>query len=311
MLTADQQLSVQAYIGHVTSVHAFLNEQSDLSPRNVKVNAALHAFVHDTMKARSQEEVAAILNMPTIRQVAPGLRRLLGRAEHEMEFYCASAMIGGEMGAEGRFSSYGNFIYRSNYEALVAAELQAMKWHIEPLAIEFGRESVAFVGSGPLPISAIMFHMQTGSQVICIDSDEKACSLGRQLVLYLAANEPGCEDLDKAIQFSHARGEDYDYATHPVVFIASLVEAKEPVVMRIMETSQVAATTIVRGAEGLSTLLYDPEDRMAAQEEYNAYLTGKTRPSPDAINRSFIYRFPVAGPARGRASMKCACQASS
>jgi hypothetical protein len=298
MLTPAQHHSVQDYVAHVTSIYGFLAAQSDLSPRNARVNAALYRFVRDTMKPRNPEEVAAILNTPAIRQMAPSLWRLLSRAECEMEFYCASAMTGGEAGAEERFSSYGDFIYRSNYEALVAAELDVMKWPIKPAPITSDHESIAFVGSGPLPISAIMFHLRTGLPVTCIDSDEIACVLARQLVGYLAANEPGCRELDNAIRFCHGRGQEHDYAAHPVVFIANLVQAKEPVVMRIMETSRVEATAIIRSAEGLSTLLYQPADGIAGEEGYDVYLTGKTSPSPDAINTSLIYRLPPASRAK-------------
>jgi hypothetical protein len=297
MLTPAQHRSVQDYVAHVTSIYAFLVEQSDLSPRNARVNTALYRFVHDTMKPRNPEEVAAILGTPAIQQMAPALWRLLSRAECEMEFYCASAMTGGETGAEERFSSYGDFIYRSNYEALVAAELDVMKWHSEPVPIKSDSESIAFVGSGPLPISAIIFHRRTGVPVTCIDSDEIACGLGRQLVRYLAANEPGCRELDNAIRFCHARGEEHDYATHPVVFIANLVAAKEPVVTRIIKTSRIGATAVIRSAEGLSALLYMPADGLIGEEGFDAYLTGKTSPSPDAINTSLIYRLPPAATA--------------
>lgn len=292
MLTPLEQLDVEKYIDRVQNVYKFLLHQDDLSPRNPSVNNVLYGFVRNTMKKRRPEVVETILNTPIIQQTASHLRRLLGRAEYEMECFCAKAMIGDEAGAEGRFSTYGNFIYRGNYEALVAAELHAMKWHVKAPSIKADCESVAFVGAGPLPISAIMFHRRTGLPVTCIDSDETACKLGRQLVLYLAKTEPGYKDLDKALHFVHRPGEEHDYVTHPIVFIASLVEPKDPVVTRIVKTSHTVATTIIRSAEGLSTLLYKPEDSVAGQEEYNVYLTGKTKPSPAAINTSLVYRFP-------------------
>ncbi len=293
MLTAIQKFSVETYIDHVRRVHDFLTAQTDLSPRNPVMNAVLYGFVRDTMKKRSSEEVEIILNTPAIQQIAPSLRQLLGRAECEMECFCARAMIGDETGAEGHFSSYSHFIYRGNYEALVAAELHALEWHVKAPPIKRECESVAFVGAGPLPISAIMFHERTELHVTCVDSDETASRLGQQLVLHLAATEPRYKNLDKAIHFVHKPGEEHDYATHPIVFIASLVEKKVSVVMRIVQTSQTAATTIIRSAEGLSTLLYKPEACVEGRGEYNVYLTGKTEASPEAINTSLIYKFPA------------------
>jgi hypothetical protein len=294
MLTVAQQLSVQVYIDHVSNVYGFLTSEDDLSPRNPRVNAALYGFVRDTMAERSPREVAAILNAPSIQQIIPSLRQLLGRAEYEMENFCAAAMIDDEIEAEPRFSSYRNFIYRGNYDALVSAELHAMKWHGQTQPVRAGCESIAFVGAGPLPISAIMLHQRTGLRVTCIDSNERAFQLGQRLICLLAAKEAGHKDIDKMIHFIHAFGEEHDYRMHPVVFIASLVENKEQIINRIVDTSNAATTTIIRSAEGLSTLLYRPADGVDNQEKYNAYLIGKTKPSPEVINTSLVYRFPPA-----------------
>jgi hypothetical protein len=282
-----------AWVARYSGWRRFLCRQTDLSPRNKMLNALLWAFVKDTMSPRSEEETAAILADEGLQKIAPTLRRHLGRAEYEMECFCASAMVGDEPEAERRFSSYADFIYRENYEALVASELHAMRWHICQQPLKSDRESVAFVGAGPLPISAIMFHCRTGLPVTCVDSDERACVLGQRLIRHLAATEPGLEGLDRKIHFVHAAGEDHDYVTHPIVFVASLVEQKDAVVMRIVQTTHTVATTVIRSAEGLSTLLYTPEDCVGGQEDYNLYLVGKTTPSPRAINTSLVYRFPA------------------
>jgi len=292
MLTATQQLSVQGYIDHVSNIYGFLMKETDLSPRNPQLNATLHRFVQDTTEERSPEEVAAILNTAVIQQIAPSVRHLLGRAEREMEHFCAAAMIDGESEADQRFSSYSNFIYRDNYEALVAAELQAMKWQPQIQQIRTGGESIAFIGAGPLPISAIMLHQRTGLQVTCIDSDRQACQLGRQLILCLAEKERGHRDIDKAVHFVYASGEEHDYRMHPIVFVANLVESKEQIINRIVKTCHAVTTTIIRSAEGLSTLLYTPENGIGTQEKYIAYLLGKTRRSPKVISTSLVYRFP-------------------
>ena len=167
-----------------------------------------------------------------------------------------------------------------------------MKWDLKAPPIKADRQTAAFVGAGPLPIGAIMFHRRTGLPVTCIDCDERACTLGRKLILYLAAREPGYKGLDRHIHFIHRPGEDHDYVTHPIVFIASLVEKKGPIVTRIVKTSHTVATTIIRSAEGLSTLLYKPEDCVAGNEEYNIYFASKTKPSAQAINTSLVYKFP-------------------
>jgi hypothetical protein len=77
------------------------------------------------------------------------------------------------------------------------------------------------------------------------------------------------------------------------------VESKERIINRIVNTSNAVTTTIIRSAEGLSTLLYSPEDSAGGKEKYNAYLIGKTTPSPEVINTSLAYRFPPANKTEG------------
>jgi hypothetical protein len=66
------------------------------------------------------------------------------------------------------------------------------------------------------------------------------------------------------------RSQQHHYGTHPIVFVASLVDDKIPTVMRNANTSSVATTTVIRSAEGLGTLWCRPEDYFVTQEEYNA-----------------------------------------
>ncbi|MFY9288818.1 MAG: nicotianamine synthase family protein [Alphaproteobacteria bacterium] len=287
-----REAGVADYVNHAFSVYSFVSQQQDLSPRNPALNGVLSAFVHETMRERAPADVAAILSHPIIQEIAPELRRHLGRAEFEMECYCAAAMAGNIPGAASHYSDYSGFIYRGNYEALVESELRAMKWHIKQPPLKPESESVAFVGAGPLPISAIMFSQRTGLPVTCIDIDPEACRLGANLIRHLAATDPLCRDIDKRIHYVCSSGDAHDYATHPIVFIASLVDQKDKVLQRIVRTSHTVAMTVVRTAEGLSTLLYQPEDCIAGQEEYNMYLTGQSKRTADAINTSLVYKFP-------------------
>ncbi|MGB4101866.1 MAG: nicotianamine synthase family protein [Alphaproteobacteria bacterium] len=293
MRVYPEQFAAATYLDHALRVHDFLARQSDLSPHNPWVSTTLTAFVRDTMRPRSAAQVTAILAAPALQEIAPDLRRLLGRAEYEMECYCAHAMTGAIKNAESRFSSYTNFIYRDNYAALIANELRLMKRHGKMPPLRPDRESIAVVGAGPLPISAIMYHQGTGFPVTCIDSDARACALGRNLVRHLAATVPRLAGIDRKIHYLHKTGEEHDYVTHPIVSIASLVTNKAPVIMRIIKTSHTVATTIVRSTEGLGTLLYKPENSTGGQESYNIYLTGQTRPTPQTINTSLVYRFPA------------------
>jgi hypothetical protein len=137
-----------------------------------------------------------------------------------------------------------------------------------------------------------MLCQKSGYNVTCVDSDEDACRLGTELIRHLARTYPGFEGLDKKVGYIHVAGADHDYVTHPIVFIASLVGDKTPVMMQIVRTTHVAATMVVRTAKGLSGLLYQPETIARGMEEYNLYLSGESKLCPGAINTSLILKYP-------------------
>jgi Nicotianamine synthase protein len=281
-------------------VHDFLMRQSDLSPCNPQINAKLSGLVEATMKPRGAGEVQAILNTAHIQEIAPSLRRLLGKAEYEMERFSAAAFTGDQPGiTDKRYASFDHFIYMKNYDALVESEMKAMGWPKKQPPLDDKTESVAFVGAGPLPISAILLHLRTGHPVTCIDSDEEACKLGSKLIRHLSASNPKYKSLADNMHYAHAPGDKHDYVTHPIVFVASLVEPKDPVVMRILTTSDTTSTLIVRSAEGLSSLLYEPHKCRGGLEEYNLYFSAQTAPNAEAINTSLVFKIP-SGKARMR-----------
>lgn len=293
MLDFHEQDHVAAYIEQAIAAHAFLRRQTDLSPRNDELNDVLSSFVRATMKKRSTREVRAILAEPRIRAIMPEMQQLAGRAEYAMECFAAAAMLG-DVQSKGleQYASFENFIYRGNYEALIDREIQALRRKGKHPPIDKERQSAAFVGAGPLPMSAILYHQKTGNPVTCIDSDAAACDWGRRLIRHLARHVPGCESLADKIHYAQSAGDQYDYLTHPVVFVASLVDHKDPVLMRIVNSCRTGGRILIRTAEGLSRMLYRPYDCIAGLEEYNVYLLQKTKPTPMTVNTSITYTFP-------------------
>lgn len=295
LLNYREQERVAAYVEQASATHDFLQRQRDLSPTNPQVNRVLSAFVGATMQKRSAKEVRTILNMPRIQEIAPGLRQLAGKAEYEMECFAAAAMAGHKKitPETAPYASFDNFIYRQNYESLIDLEITALRRKGRQPPLNRKTQSVAFVGAGPLPMSAILFHQRTGHPVTCIDSDEKACNLGRQLIHHLAATQPArYAGLPGRVNFVHADGAAHDYVTHPVVLVASLVDGKDAVLMQIVNTSRTGGRFLIRTAKGLSTLLYKPHDIIAGLEEYNVYPLHQTKADHLTINTSVSYYFP-------------------
>jgi hypothetical protein len=265
----------------VLKAHEAFGRETDLSPRNPLINDALSALVRGVLEGCSPADVKDVLDDPGVRAIRGDLIERLAVAEGEMErcwgeLLCARASLGA--------ADFADFIYWDCYRHLVGAELGNL-----PQDLELGEgQSIAFVGAGPLPLSAIIMHLSTGQKVTCIDRDPQACSLACKV-----CRKAGLTGIDVAC----ACGAGYDYTNNPVVFIASLVSEKAKV-MRCIREKCPHAVVGLRSAEGLCGLLYDPVDEAELAEMGCGFL-GRTGYNPQVINTTLFYE---AAPAAQRNS---------
>jgi hypothetical protein len=267
-------------IACVLRAHEAIGSEADLSPRNPRINETLSALVRVVLEGCPPDDARAVLDHPKVRAIRSRLIERLAIAEGEMERcwserFCARAGLAAADLAE--------FTYWDCYRRLVGAELGGL-----PARLELDEEeSIAFVGAGPLPLSAIVMHLHTGTAVTCIDRDAAACALAGEL-----CRKAGWT----GISVTCADGADYDFARSPVVFIASLVPEKASV-MRCIREGCPRACVAIRSAEGLRTLLYDPVDEAELDAMGCGYL-GRTGHDPQVINTTLFYE-AVPAAARG------------
>lgn len=259
-------------IACVLRAHKVLDRESDLSPCNPRINAALSALVRGVLEGSPTGDAARVLADPRVGAVRASLVQRLALAEAALERHWARAF---SQRLRLTAADLSRFTYWDCYRHLVQAELRSLGPYLK-----LGEaESIAFVGAGPLPLSAIMVHIRTGLKVTCIDVEAEACSLARAL----------CSEAGLAgIEVRCASGADHDYPPHPAVIVASLVPDKVQVMRRIRAT-QPAAVVALRSAEGLCTLLYDPVDEAELDALGCGYL-GRTGHNPRAINNHAALR---------------------
>jgi nicotianamine synthase-like protein len=268
-------------IACVLQAHQALGSETDLSPRNPIVNDVLSALVRGILEGCPPDDVREVLDDPGVRAMRGELIQRLAVAEGEMErcwgeMFCTRARLAA--------ADFEDFIYWDSYRHLVGAELDNL-----PPGLDLGKgQSIAFVGAGPLPLSAIMVHLSTGRRVTCIDRDPRACRLACEL-----CRKAGLIGIDVTC----ADGTDYDFASCPVVFVASLVPEKAKV-MRCIRERCPRARVALRSAEGLRTLLYDPVDETELAAMGCGFL-GRTGYNPRVINTTLFYE---AAPAAHRNS---------
>jgi Nicotianamine synthase protein len=199
--------------------------------------------------------------------------RMLETAETLMEFHYAEKFIKDTP----NINNLKSFIYWDNYEKLVDIELNKLFEIVERKRLS----SIAFVGSGPLPLSTMLLHQQTGKPVVCLDINTEAYDAGKKLIEQYS--------LQHSLKYVLADGASFHYDGYNLVWIASLVPNKEEVVKRIYETNPNAIIAI-RSVDGIYQLLYEPVDATVFQHAVCEEI-GRTKANSSIINSTIFYRF--------------------
>lgn len=239
---------------------AVLGRARNLTPANKNVNSCLTAFVRAVLDCRESAQHHALLDRDDVRALRPTLLRKLSEAEFQMELYYARP---------GRLDA---FPYHDNYRDLVAEEILALN-NATP------EGDIYFIGSGPLPLTAVEFARQTGRAVICIEKDPHAVTLSRDVIARLG--------LADRVSVREADGAQFDYQGAGLVMMAALVEGKDATLARIHDTAP-AAMIGIRSAEGLRTLLYDAIDPDSVAPGFYR-LSAQTRATPSIINTTLFF----------------------
>jgi hypothetical protein len=182
-----------------------LGRESDLSPCNPRINAALSALVQRVMEGCGPDDAARVLADPRVAAIRGALVQRLAQAEAAMERHWARAF---RRRVSLTAADFREFTYWDCYRHLVKTELRSLRPHLNAAEAE----SIAFVGAGPLPPSAIILHRRTRLKVTCVDVAAEACSLAREL-----CSKAGL----KSIQVGCASGARHDYLLHSVVIVAA------------------------------------------------------------------------------------------
>jgi hypothetical protein len=268
-------LEVGAVVRQVVATHALLVSESDITPRNDKINRALRALVELLRRPYDPRESEAILADAEIVALKDSLLARLSEAEFALECFWAEHFLGR---TSLELCDLGAFTYWRYYERLLDVEMQALSGLRRHRAFAKDEERIAFVGSGPLPLSAILLHLKTGASVVCIDSDAFACDSANRLFAMLGLS---------GANVVHADGADFDYQGFSTTFIASLVVKKSAVARRIVATCN-EPLVAVRTVEGVRTLLYEPAEVTELQAE-GLELVGRTEPDEKNINVTIFF----------------------
>ncbi|NED94882.1 methyltransferase domain-containing protein [Phytoactinopolyspora alkaliphila] len=233
-----------------------------------------------------------VLEDPVVDALAPRLRELCARGETELEREWAARIVAGRR-PENELAL---FPYLDNYRRLSQLEATVLR-----AAARRPLGSVAFVGSGPLPLSSLFLAQNLEARVDGIDCDASAISAARRLTAALNAG---------GLRFHHVDAADADLSGYDAVVIAALVgttSAEKAAMLRTLRPRMdPECILLMRSARGLRTLLY-PEAEVESWSGFD--VLDVVHPDDDVINSVIVarpraevtpvHRDSVAGPGRG------------
>lgn len=256
-----------------------LARRTDLEP-DEQTNRAFGELV-SVCAHRSEPVSAAVLADPRVGAVTARLRQLCADGEFRLERAWARRIAAAGNGvAELR-----SFPYLDNYDALVALELQT----VIALLAAADRPAPArscILGSGPLPLTALLVARRLGCVVDAVDLDAEATVLARDVLRRLPGGGLVRPRHDDARHFDGIGGAD-------VVLLAALVglepAAKRSVASAVADRMRPGALLVVRSAYRLRTLLYPPltADDLIAAAEGRLRALAEVHPMTDVVN-SFV-----------------------
>lgn len=213
--------------------------------KTLKPSVSTNSLFSELVSLALSPEADAYNGFPdTLQVILHDLHQLSGLGETELEFFWAKKI------AASAFPSVEleKYPYYHNYEQLTQLEYQSLR-----VLGERRFSKVLFVGSGPLPLTAILLARHFGFTVTCIDRNEEAVAISKKLIEKL--------NLDHLIEVVHIAILDYtDLAHYDLIFLAALVgygqQEKLSIIDHLHRHSRPGALAIIRTAHGGRRLLY-------------------------------------------------------
>lgn len=229
-----------ALLAEILALHDALVAAPDLEP-GPTTDALFTRLVGLAVAPRPVQVVDAVLGDPQLAARLPDLRARCAAGEYALERAWARRVLA----AADPAAELDRFPYLQNYRDLTRIEYHAVAGH----APSAPRRAL-FVGSGPLPLSALLLARH-GVRVDAVDVDAEAVALGAALARAFG------DDVTVSEGDVLALG---DLAAYDVVCVAALVglapEDKAAALAHVRARMRPGATVLARSAHSLRGLLY-------------------------------------------------------
>lgn len=202
------------------------------------------------------------------------LQLTCAKAEYELEKYWALKIINSK---NPRIEIL-KFPYYANYE-----KLTQMEWFSLLSCTKHKSHKAAFVGSGPLPLTAIILASKYKVKTTILDIDEDAVGISMKLIKKL--------NLEKKIIVKNADGAKFEkYSKFNLIFVAALAgvnaKTKENILKKIRNDTKKGTHILARSSWGMREILYKPLDQKIFKILKPVI---EVRPHNDVVNSVVIF----------------------
>jgi precorrin-6B methylase 2 len=230
---------VKNVINSIKDAHCDLLVTYATAKRKKELSLALQNTLNSTSLQISDFLAQKIINNPEIATIKQSFKAVFGEVEAQVEKNYLESFKNYK---DIKKDLYEYFFY-GDYDSLIDDEIELLKKN----NIDTTKE-IALIGAGSIPMTAILLHKRTGAKITCVDMDEKACELSRNLIKNL--------DLSESIIIEKSESSIFDYSKFNTVLIASLINNKKELLRSLSNFENINAI-IIRSAKKLAKLIYE------------------------------------------------------
>ncbi|XP_007014186.2 PREDICTED: nicotianamine synthase [Theobroma cacao] len=274
----ETQIPAEILVARVAQIHGSISKLESLTPSK-QVNSLLTHLVK-LCTLPSDIDIEALPQK--VQDMRENLIILSGRAEGllELEFATFLSKIPKPLNNLNLFPYYDNYVKLASLEYRILSENGV----VQP-------KKVAFVGSGPMPLTSIVMatHHMKSTHFDNFDIDEAANDVARQLIASDVEFEKRVKFVTNDIMKVREKLGDYD-----CIFLAALVgmrkEEKLTIVGHIGKYMKAGGYLLVRSAKGARAFLYPSLE----QHDLPGFeLLSIFHPTNELINSVVLVRKPV------------------
>jgi len=206
--------------------------QTDLSNKGlVKTNAL---YLENLILQSSLEKLKQVKNFINNADLLHRLQTLYEKFETNLEIDFAKQVIKGNKTVK-------DYLLTKRFITLIKNEIK--------LGNMKKNDKVLFIGSGPFPISAILFNKLVGCQVDCYEKRKYRAELSNKALEKL--------NLSNSIKVFYKKGEELNNYRYNIIVIALLAKPKNKILNKIFSVELPGTKIICRTADGVHKVFYE------------------------------------------------------